>query len=102
MRPVFVAFFGVTFAVVFGVVWEIFEYAMDSLAPSLNKQSGETGVADTMQDLTVNALAAIATGFVGWLYLCRGAGERGGLVSFVVDGVRAVVRRNPWLFRRRR
>lgn len=95
-RPVFVCFFAVTFAVFFGVAREIFEYAMDRLAPALNMQSGETGVADTMDDLIFNTLGAVVTGFAGWLYLRKGRD------SYIVDGVRAFVRRNPAVFRPRR
>ena len=101
MRPIFVCFFGVTFAVSFGVVWEIFEFLMDRLVPSLNMQSGETGVVDTMEDLTVNLAAAVVTGFAGWMYLRRKA--RGGDGRrYIIEVVRTIIRKNPWLFRRSR
>lgn len=96
MRPAFVCFFGVTFAVFFGVAWEIFEFAMDSLSPGLNMQSTETGVVDTMQDLTLNTLGALAIGAGGWAYL------KTGRYSYIADWMRSFMDRNPALFRPRR
>ncbi len=92
-RPIFISFFGVTFAVFCAVIWEIFEYTMDRTLPNLNMQSGETGVVDTMEDLIVNTLGAVAVGFAGWAYL------RTGRYSWVADGIRALMRKNPTLFR---
>src|SRR5688572_24880802 len=68
MRPEFLCFFAVTFAVFLGVLWEIFEFAVDKIAPIVNMQSGETGVADTMHDLIVDTLGAIVVALMGlWL-----------------------------------
>ena len=39
MRPIFICFFGVTFAAFLGVVWEIFEFACDRLDPRIGWQS---------------------------------------------------------------
>lgn len=93
MRPGFLCFFSVTFAVTLGVVWEIFEFAVDRLAPAINMQSNETGVVDTMQDLIVDTLGAIIVACMGWAYL------KTGRYSFIADGVRSFIRRNPRLFR---
>ena len=99
MRPVFICFFGVTFAVFLGVVWEIFEYACDRLGPRVgwqsNMQSVESGVRDTMQDLIVDTLGAIVVAVMGYAYL------RAGRFSFLADGVKKFVARNPKLFRKR-
>jgi hypothetical protein len=92
MRPGFVCFFGVTFAVFLGVLWEIFEFFCDRLAPELNMQTVETGVVDTMQDLIVDTLGAAIVGLMGWAYL------RTGRFSFIADGIRSFLRRNPHLF----
>jgi hypothetical protein len=59
-------------------------------------QSVETGVKDTMQDLIVDMLGAIATAAMGWAYL------KTGRYSFLADGVRKFIRKNPGLFRKRR
>ena len=95
IRPGFVCFFGVTFAVTLGVLWEIFEFIMDRLAP-FNMQSLETGVTDTMQDLIVDLLGAVLVALLARAYF------RTGRYSFVVDAVRAFVQKNPRLFRRSR
>jgi hypothetical protein len=92
IKPAFICFFGVCFAVTLGVVWEIFEYVMDLIAPSLNMQTGETGVHDTMHDLIVDTVGAVIVGLMGYAY------SRSGRYSFVVDGVRGFVRKNPGLF----
>jgi hypothetical protein len=96
IRPAFLCFFGVTFAVTLGVVWEIFEFAVDQVAPALNMQSNETGVDDTMHDLIVDTLGAVVVAFMGYAYM------KTGRYSFVADGVRAFIRKNPDLFRRRK
>src|SRR5688572_12460364 len=95
MRPAFVCLFAVTFAVTAGVVWEIFEYAIDLIAPSLNMQTRESGVRDTMNDLIVDTVGAVVVAAMGWAYM------RSGRYSFVAEAVRGFVRRNPRLFRRR-
>ena len=94
MTPAFISFFGVTFAVTLGVVWEIFEFVMDSIWPALNMQSNETGVRDTMVDLIVDAIGAVVVGLMGYAYL------KTGRYSFIADGVRKFVRRNPGLLGR--
>jgi hypothetical protein len=95
IRPAFLCFFGVTFAVFVGVLWEIFEYIIDSIWPHINMMSNETGVADTMQDLIVDTSGAILVGIMGWVY------SRTGKYSFLVDAVRGFMQRNPRLFGRR-
>jgi hypothetical protein len=91
MKPAFIAFFGVTFAVTLGVVWEIFEFAVDRLWPHVNMQSNETGVRDTMVDLIVDAIGAVTVALMGYAYL------KTGRYSFIADGVRKFVRKNPGL-----
>ena len=94
IRPAFLCLFGVTFAVSLGVLWEIFEYVVDWCFPFSNMQSLETGVDDTMHDLIVDTLGAIIVGLLGWAYI------KTGRYSFVADGVRKFIRKNPHLFRR--
>jgi hypothetical protein len=95
IRPSFLCFFGVTFAVFVGVLWEIFEFAVDQMWPHVNMQSTETGVVDTMHDLIVNTLGASVVGLMGLAYF------KSGRYSFVVDAVKAFVEKNPRLFRKR-
>lgn len=94
MTPAFIAFFGVTFAVTLGVAWEIVEFAVDTIRPEINMQSTETGVRDTMVDLIVDAIGAVIVALMGYAYLKKGR------YSFIADGVRAFVRKNPRLLRR--
>ena len=94
MTPGFIAFFGVTFAVTLGVAWEIFEFIADTIRPELNMQSTETGVRDTMVDLIVDTIGAVIVALMGYAYL------KTGRYSFVADGVRAFIRKNPRLFGR--
>lgn len=93
MRPSFLCFFAVTFAVFLGVLWEIFEFAVDSLWPEVNMMSHETGVADTMQDLIVDTVGATTVALMGYAY------SKSGRYSFVVDAVRKFVQKNPRMFR---
>ena len=93
IRPGFMCFFAVTFAVFLGVVWEIFEFVVDRLFPAVNMQSNETGVVDTMHDLIVDMAGAVIVAMMGLAY------ARSGRYSFVVDAVRRFTRRNPRLFR---
>jgi hypothetical protein len=93
IRPAFLCFFGVTFAVFLGVLWEIFEFAIDLWVPGQNMQSRETGVGDTMLDLIVDTLGAVIVGLMGWAY------TKTGRYSFIADGIRKFIRKNPHLFR---
>lgn len=100
MTPGFVAFFAFIFAVGVGALWEIFEFAMDSLfgtvmqKPMLDDPSGLT---DTMWDMIVNTLGAIVISSLGYSYL-KTAGNR----SFLIRWIRAFIRGNPHLFKHRR
>jgi hypothetical protein len=93
MKPFFLCFFAVAFAVLLGVVWEIFEFVVDRISPETNMQSNETGVVDTMHDLIVDTLGAVLVAAMGWSYL------RTGRYSFIADGVTKFVRKNPQLFK---
>jgi len=95
ITPFFRCFFGVTFAVTLGVVWEIFEFAVDSFWPLVNMQSTETGVRDTMVDLIVDTLGAVVVAFMGYAYFTTGR------YSFIGDGVHSFLQKNRRLFRRR-
>ncbi len=78
LAPVFVALFSFLFAVTLGVMWEIFEYAVDGLL-GVNMQkialengsllSGRLAVVDTMQDLIVDSIGAFVMSFIGYISL---------------------------------
>jgi hypothetical protein len=69
MNPAFVSLFACTFAVSIGVVWEIFEFAADSLL-GLNMQ--KSGLRDTMWDLIVDAFGAACVAGIGYVYMRSG------------------------------
>lgn len=92
MKPMFTCFFAVTCAVFLGVVWEIFEFTVDQIWPSINMQSNETGVVDTMQDLIVDTIGASVVAFMGGAYL------KSGRYSFIMDGINKFIAHNPTLF----
>lgn len=97
MQPIFVAMFSFFFAVSIGAMWEIFEFAMDSLVgtnmqkPMLDDPSGLT---DTMWDLIVDTVGALVISIMGYGYL-KSAGNQ----SFLLRWIHKFVRKNPQLFR---
>lgn len=96
MRPRFVALFAFLFAVTVGTLWEIFEFGMDQIVgtnmqkPMLGDPSGLT---DTMWDMIVNTLGALAISSLGGWYMKRRAH------SFIEIWIRKFIERNPRLFR---
>ena len=96
MRPRFVALFAFLFAVAVGALWEIFEFSMDRLAgmqmqkPMLGDPSGLT---DTMWDLILDTLGALTISLFGWWYMRRKK------QSFVENGIRRFIEKNPRFFR---
>ncbi|MEM9702096.1 MAG: hypothetical protein AAF907_06600 [Planctomycetota bacterium] len=96
MKPGFICFFAVTFAVTLGVLWEIVEFAVDRIWPEVNMQSNETGVVDTMQDLIVDTLGAVAVALMGYAH------SKTGRFAFIADGVASFIKKNPKLFRGRK
>lgn len=96
MRPRFVALFAFLFAIATGALWEIFEFSADKLLgtnmqkPMLGDDSGLT---DTMWDLIVDTLGALAISFLGWWYMIHA--QR----SFIEKWIHKFIRRNPHLFK---
>ncbi len=97
MRPRFVALFAFLFAVAIGTLWEIFEFSMDQVF-GLRMQkpmfSDPSGLTDTMWDLIVDTLGALAISALGWWYMRRGA------KSFIEDWISKFIAGNPQLFER--
>lgn len=91
MKPHFVALFAFTFSITLGVLWEIFEFAVDS-AFDMNMQ--ETGLVDTMWDLIVDTLGALAVAIMGWGYLKKSGGD-----SFIERWINNFIERNPDYFK---
>ncbi len=67
LSPFFVCLFAFVFAVAMGTLWEVYEFTMDSLFGT-NMQIRETGVEDTMWDLIVDTLGALAVCVWGYFY----------------------------------
>ncbi|HCX73050.1 MAG TPA: hypothetical protein DHM37_04960 [Candidatus Cloacimonas sp.] len=79
LSPVFIAIFSFSFAVSIGVIWEIFEFGVDSIL-NMNMQKARNlqevynyfdtrlGVIDTMRDLIVNAISACFISIIGFFY----------------------------------
>ena len=65
MKPRFIALFAFAFALAIGVIWEIFEFSMDSFF-GLNMQ--KSGLIDTMWDLIVDTLGALVVSILGYLF----------------------------------
>ncbi len=80
LSPFFIAFFAFCFALAFGAVWEIYEYTVDSVA-ALNMQKyaledgtlliGREALADTMEDLIVDAVGALVMCIFGYISVKR-------------------------------
>jgi len=74
LSPLFVAIFAFCFSMTVAVLWEFFEYFMDS-AFKMNMQRwkddpmNSSGLHDTMQDLLVACLGTIVVCIFGWLWL---------------------------------
>ncbi len=93
MSPSLVALVSFGFAVTLGTLWELFEYFMDLLF-GLHMQRGSLN--DTMTDLLVDTIGALAAASVGYFYVKDGDSLIGARV------IRAFVDKNPHIFRHRR
>ena len=80
LSPLFVSLFAFCFALACGAVWEIYEFSADGLL-GLNMQKcitaqgealiGRAALVDTMDDLIVDSLAALAVSVVGYFSTIR-------------------------------
>lgn len=78
LSPAFVAIFALCFALALGVMWEVYEYTADLLMGT-NMQKfgteagelflGQAALADTMKDLIVDTVGALAISVLGYLSL---------------------------------
>jgi uncharacterized membrane protein YjdF len=97
LRPSFVALFALLFAMFVGTLWELFEFAMDSFFGT-NMQKPKfgdpSGLTDTMWDLLVDMLGALAISFYGWWYM------HDPQQSFIERWIEKFIARNPGLFKR--
>lgn len=78
MSPIFVALFSFAFAAMVGTLWEIYEFTFDGML-GMNMQKflledgtaliGRQALADTMEDLIVDCLGALAASLTGYFSL---------------------------------
>jgi hypothetical protein len=95
MRPGFVAFFAFCFSITAGVLWEIFEFAMDQLfGTNMQKPmfGDPSGLTDTMWDLIVDAVGTMVVAIYGYRYLRRKQ------PSIIERWIQRFVAANPRLF----
>jgi len=96
MHPRFVAWFAFVFAVAAGGLWEVFEFMMDQIVGT-NMQKpmfgDPSGLTDTMWDIIVDTLGALAISIFGWWYMKRGE------QSFIEAWIYKFIKSNPRLFR---
>ena len=81
LSPAFVALFAFCFALSCGAVWEIYEFVFDGLL-GLNMQkfttaagevlTGHDALRDTMEDIVVDALAALLISVIGYVRIKAG------------------------------
>jgi uncharacterized membrane protein len=90
LKPGFVALFAFCFSMTLGVLWEVFEYAMDTTTGSNMQKSG---LVDTMTDLIVNAAGALLISWLGYIYL-KAIGKE----SFLERWIVRFVEENPRFF----
>ena len=69
LGPGFVAIFAFCFALAAGVIWEMFEFWLDSF---FGMSMQETGIVDTMWDLIVDSIGALIVSAIGYFYLRGG------------------------------
>jgi hypothetical protein len=66
LSPAFVSLFAFSFAMSIGALWEIYEYFVDT---ALGWNMQRSGLNDTMSDLIVDAIGALAVAILGYLYM---------------------------------
>jgi len=68
MTPGFVSIFAICFSLAISVIWEIYEYTVDSW---FGYTMQETGLPDTMGDLIFNGMGAIIVAIIGFFWMRR-------------------------------
>lgn len=94
LSPVFLALFAFCFAVTLGTLWEIYEFSFDGLL-GMNMQkfrtadgtvlSGHAALTDTMKDVIVDALGALAASVAGYLSLRKNQGWASDIIGKYCD-----------------
>lgn len=82
LTPFFVALFTFSFAVMIGVIWEIFEFSMDIFF-GLNMQ--KSGLIDTMTDLIVDSIGALIVAITSYFYMKKV--NKFGIIYTMIDKI---------------
>ncbi len=100
LSPIFVALFAFCFAIMLGVLWEFYEYAFDGLL-NLNMQKyaladgtlleGRSALENTMKDLIVDAIGALAVSILGYISLKY---ETGWVDTILIKRIKSRTRHN--------
>ena len=85
-KPIWIALFSFSFAVSIGVMWEIFEFAMDYMF-GMNMQ--KSGIVDTMWDLIVDVIGALLASLAGLAYM------KGDQRSYISHMIAIFIKENP-------
>ena len=93
MTPLFIALFAFMFTMSMGTLWEIFEFAVDTMF-GLDMQS--SSLQDTMSDLIVDCAGGLVISVMGYFYLARKTGSD----HFLKGSIRKFVLANPRIFRK--
>ncbi len=91
--PLALAFLSFSIAMSMGALWEVFEFAMDSLVGTTMQKSG---LVDTMWDLIVDTIGASIGALAGYFYL------RGRRFAGLSKMIEQFVESNKKLFRKRK
>lgn len=65
LNPLFICIFSFSFAVAMGVLWEIYEFAVDSF---IGANMQKSGLVDTMWDLIIDSLRALIVSISAYTY----------------------------------
>ena len=66
LSPLFISIFAVSFSMGLSVIWEIYEYTIDTV---WGFQTQETGLPDTMGDLILNTIGALIVSVSGYFWM---------------------------------
>ena len=69
LNPVFICIFSFSFAVAIGVLWEIYEFAVDSF---FGADMQKSGLVDTMWDLIIDTSGALLVSMSAYIYYRTG------------------------------
>jgi len=94
LSPGFMALFSFAFAVMIGILWEIFEFTMDH-SFGLNMQRGPY-LFDTMKDIILDASSALLTALLAYFYMKKRDS------FFLEEKIKHFVERNAHLFKKRK